>query len=316
MRLAVLALLAAYPAAAHVVSMSTGDATLKGSRLDYELRMPVYEIAQTPNPEHALFANIHFYGGGQEAQLLKHECREEAANLVCSAVYLFAHDVQEFRVRCTFPSITVPNHVHLLRAVRGDRNDSEAFDASFTEADIRFRPATPLEKFMHDAGAGFWRAASALAQILFLIALLLAARSWRDLAMLFGMFAVGQIAAALFGRTITLSLSPRFIEAAAALTIAYFAVEVLLLPNAGGRWIVAGVLGLFHGVYFSMLLTGGEYRPVPYLAGAILAELAILATLWMLAWFVRPRFQIPFQRLSASLLLVIGIGWFLIRLKN
>ena len=145
---------------------------------------------------------------------------------------------------------------------------------------------------------------------------LLAAKSWRDLTILFTMFAAGQIVAALFAGSITLTLSPRFIEAAGALTIAYLAVEVLVLPNAGGRWVVAGVLGLFHGVYFSMLLVGGDYRPGPYLAGAIFAEATILIALRFCERLIRPRFAIPFQRVFAGLLLAVGIAWFLIRLKD
>ena len=62
----------AIPAFAHVVSMSTGDAALNGARLDYELRMPMYEVAHIQNAEPALFGAIHFYGGGDEAQLVSH----------------------------------------------------------------------------------------------------------------------------------------------------------------------------------------------------------------------------------------------------
>ena len=41
--------------------------------------------------------------------------------------------------------------------------------------------------------------------------------------------------------------APRFVEAATALTIAYMAVEILALPQAGKRWLIAGALG-FSGV--------------------------------------------------------------------
>jgi hypothetical protein len=309
-RILAAAALAVLPVAAHVVSMSTGEATLNGSRLDYELRMPLFEVAHISSPEPELFANIHFSGGGDEARLVKHDCREETGNLVCRAMYLFPRDVDEFKVRCTFPSITVPNHVHLLRAVHGAKSDQAAFDGSFTEADLRFRPPTPFEIVVREAGAGFWRAIAGPAQILFLIALLLAARTWRDLGVLFAMFAVGQIAAALLVNPASLGVSPRFIEAAAALTIAYLAVELLVLPNAGGRWIVTGVLGLFHGIYFAMLFAAGDYRPGLFLTGAVLAEASIAAA----AWFGVRRF--PYQRALSSVLLVTGLGWFLLRLRN
>lgn len=171
------------PAAlAHVVSMSTGDAKLNGAQLDVELRMPAYEVAHLQNSEAALFDNLHFFGGGEEARRVRQNCRTEAETLACSATYLFPRDVEEFSVRCTFSSITVPNHVHLLRATHGPLNDQAAFDASFTESTLRFRPPTATEIFVREAGAGFWRAIAGPAQILFLIALLLAARGWRDLA--------------------------------------------------------------------------------------------------------------------------------------
>ncbi len=299
------------PAAlAHVVSMSTSDAKLNGSQLDVELRMPVYEVAHLKQPESALFDNLHFFGAGDEARRVRQTCREESENLVCSATFVFPRDVDEFSVRCTFPSITVPNHVHLLRATHGPLNDQAAFDSSFTEATLRFRPPTATEIFVREAGAGFWRAIAGPAQILFLIALLLAARGWRDLGLLFGTFAAGQLAGALLIHPERLGLAPRFIEAAAALSVAYLAVELVMLPNAGGRWVVTGVLGLFHGMYFSMLLTAGEYQPGLFLSGALSAE-ALLAT----AAFFGVR-RIPFQRALGYALLVVGLGWFILRLRS
>ena len=303
--------LACLPAAAHVVSMSTGEATLTGSRLDYVLRMPLYEVTHVADAQRSLTRGIRFFGGGDEARLLTQSCREEDGNLVCRWMYLFPRDVDQFRVQCTFASITVPNHVHLLRATNGSRGDQAAFDASFTTADLRFRDPGAAETFARHAGAGFWRAIAGPAQVLFLLALLLAAGGWRDLGGVLGMFGAGQIAAAVLMLVRPLTLSPRFIEAAAALTIAYLAVELLLIPNAGGRWIVTGLLGTFHGVYFAMLVSAGGYRPALFLAGAFAAEVLVAAVLWL-----------PVRRLNtglvrtalSSILLAVGLGWFVMRL--
>ncbi len=309
MKIVALGLLA-LPLFAHVVSMSTGEAVLKGSQLDYELRMPSYEVAHVSNAEQTLFDNVRFFGGGDQARLIRHSCRDEAGNYVCNALYLFPRDVDEFTARCTLASVTVPNHVHLLRATFGRLTDQAAFDASFTEAALRFRPPTFGETLAREAGAGFWRAIAGPAQILFLIALLLAARGWRDLGFLFAMFAAGQVAAALLAPRYAPGLAPRFIEAAAALTIAYLAVELLLLPNAGGRWIVVGILGLFHGAYFAMLFVAGNYQPGFFLTGAIAAEAALAAVAWL---GIR---RVPYQRALSTMLLAVGLGWFLLRLKN
>lgn len=303
-------LAAAIPAGAHVVSMSTGDAVLKGSQLEYELRIPVYEVANLADPETSLFANIHFQGAGEEARLLKHSCRVDSGNLVCSGLYLFVRDVEAFHVRCTFPAVTVANHVHLLRAVNGSHTDQAALDLSFNEADLRFRPPTRMEVAARETGAGFWRALAGPAQILFLMALLMAARGWRDLGLLFAMFTAGQVLAALAVQPLGIAFSPRFVEAAAALTIAYLAVELLLLPHAGGRWVVIGILGLFHGVYFSMLMAAGDYSPGFFLTGAVVAEAAVASVLWI---GVK---RVPFHRALSYILLAVGLGWFLLRLKS
>lgn len=318
MRIALL-LAIALPAAAHVVSMSTGEAKLEGSRLDYELRMPVYEAAHLRNPEQQLFGNIHFRSAGGEARLMRHSCREDAGNLVCSGMYLFNRDVEEFEVECTFAAITVPNHVHLLRAIRGGKSEQTAFDASFTTAPVRFRPPTLIETVGRDIAAGFWRAIAGLTQILFLAALVLAGRSRRELIQLTAMFLTGQAVTAAAHLSSRLLVSPRFIEAATALTIAYLAFEILALPSAGQRWLIAGILGLLHGMYFDMLLAAGDYSRWPFLAGAFTAQAAIVALLAAIAWAaarVPAARSILVQRALASLLLLTGVSWFLIRLKS
>jgi hypothetical protein len=312
-------LAAALPALAHVVSMSTGEARLTGARLDYELRMPLYEMAQIQDPESQLFANIHFRGNGGEARLLKRSCRQDTGNLVCTGLYLFDREVDQFDVECTFPSITVPNHVHLLRAIHGEKTDQAAFDASFTTATLRFRPPTAFETAFRDALAGLWRATSGLVQILFLAAIVLAARSRRELAQLTAMFLAGQAVTVATHLSVRLQMAPRFIEAATALAVAYLAVEILLLPAAGQRWLIAGLLGLLHGMYFDLLLAAGGYAAAPFMTGVFCAELAILfvfAAAAALASRFKSASRFQVERALASLLLVAGLSWFLLRLRS
>jgi hypothetical protein len=316
---ALLALTFALPAAAHVVSMSTGHATLRGARLDYEVRMPLYEVAHMEDAERQLFENIHFRGAGGEAKLLDRSCREEAGDLVCTGLFLFERDVDRFDVECTFAAITVPNHVHLLRASNGDRSDQAAFDLSFREAAIGFRPPTGGEIALENATAGFWRALAGLAQLLFLAALVLAGRSPRELVALVSMFAAGQALAVGAGLSSRWPVSPRFLEAASALTIAYLAVELLLLPRAGQRWLVVGVLGTLHGMYFDRLIVAGDYSKLPFLAGVIGAEMVAVAALAATTHLLRAltaRRAPWLEKAMASVLLLTGITWFAVRLKS
>ncbi len=304
----------ASPLTAHMVSMSTGELKVDGKRAHYELRIPMYEVAHVQEPEHTLLDHIRFQSGGVWGTPSNQACKDEQGTYVCNADYQFPAAVEELQVECTYPSVTVPNHVHLLRAYLGDKTDQAVFDVSFTTAEIRFRPPTFWETAFQEIAAGFMRAAGGLAPLLFLASLVLAARSRRELVTLTAAFLIAESLACLIAPRISFPLSPRFIEAAAALTIAYLAFEIILLPNSGMRWLVVGVLGLFHGAYFSIFLAESGYHAATFLAGVAIAELLLLAAfafvlgrLTRLAWMKR---AVP---VAATMLLTVGVVWFFIR---
>ena len=64
---------------------------------------------------------------------------------LCSADYEFGAPVDRVEVECTLASVTVPNHVHLLRAEMGGKRDEAVFELGFTRATLRFRPPTAFE---------------------------------------------------------------------------------------------------------------------------------------------------------------------------
>ena len=314
-----LIVLAASPLCAHVMSMSSGDIIVTGARAHYELRMPIYEIAHIKSPETSLFEHVAFSTSGQPARLLEKSCREDAAqgNYVCSGEYEFPIPVDRLDVECDFHTITVPNHVHLLRAVKDDKSDQAIFDFSSSKAQVRFNPPTPLETALTETGAGFVRAVGGLVQILFLATLALAARSRRELAALAGMFLFGQIAAALIVPRTMWDPAPRFVEAATALTIAYMAVEILALPEAGRRWLIAAALGAFHGLYFALFLRTTGYRPLYVLSGAAISELVLIAFFaFCFSRIARGTAAFRPVQVSAGLLLGLGIFWFFLRMKS
>jgi hypothetical protein len=155
--------------------------------------------------------------------------------------------------------------------------------------------------------------------VLFLLALVFAARGRTEMLSLAAMFAGGQLLACFAAPAFGIWLTPRFLEAAAALTIAYLAVEILVLPAAGSRWAVAGVLGLIHGLYFAMILAAGDWSPVRFVAGVLLGEAVVLGLLWSAVRLVRraiPAERFRWQAAFACALLGVGLGWFLLRLRS
>jgi len=309
-------LFCALPLGAHMVSMSTGDLKVNGATASYELRMPMYEVAHVHQPEHTLLDHVRFESGGALGKASGQSCRQEQDTYVCAAEYQFPAPVETIEAECTLASVTVPNHVHLLRAYRGDKSDQAVFDLSYTKADLRFRPPTAFETAVREITAGFMRAAGGLAPLLFLASLVLAARSRRELVALTGSFLVAETVACAIAPHLGVQLSPRFIEAAAALTIAYLAFEIVLLPQSGMRWLVVAVLGLFHGAYFAAFLNESGYHVATFLSGVIVCELLLIAlfafVLNRLARIALLRRAVP---VAASVLLAVGVAWFLLRLR-
>src|SRR5260370_30393671 len=92
----------------HVMSMSTGEVTVQSSRAHYELRMPVYEIADLKNAEPVLFEHIHFSTAGQSAPLTQRTCHSDMAqgSYICAADYEFPIRVDLLDVAATVYPMT------------------------------------------------------------------------------------------------------------------------------------------------------------------------------------------------------------------
>jgi hypothetical protein len=306
--------LACAPALAHVMSISHGDLTITGTKARYELKMPMYEITHVTRPV-SLLDSIEFSFDSQAARRTSASCQEVPAegNLVCVAEYTLPAE-GDLLIRSRLHEQTVPNHVHMLRAMRDGKRDQAIFDASFNEARMRFRPPSPTEVVVRDALAGARRALGGWVQIAFLAALALASRSWREFAAVLAAFIVGQVLSAIVTPRTGWEPAPTFVEAAMALTLSYMAVEILALPEGRYRWIVAGVLGVFHGWYFALFLSATEASAAPVLAGAIIPEAALSAL------FAVPALRLAgfpwFARIASCLMLLAGLIWFFVRLRG
>ena len=319
LRNAALALFSCSLLHAHAISMSNGEATLRGDRLDFVLTMPMYEAAHTPDPGRALLDHIRFSSRGDTARLVERSCHEDIARAVyiCAAEYAFSRPVDRLDVECTLYQVTVPNHVHLLRAENAGKHDQAVFDYSFTQTSLRFRPPTVFETAVQQGFEGMLRAIAGPVQLLFLAALVLAARGRRELLLLAIAFLAGDIGTALLAGILNWQPPVRFVEAAMALSIAYLSVEILFLPEAGMRWLIAGILGGFHGLSLYLVLAGSGFHPTYVLTGAAIAEITVIAVLGFGLWMLQRRWVITnLVRTGAALLLIFGMTWFVLRLKS
>ena len=180
-------------------------------------------------PRRALLEHVRFSG----ARLLTSKCRAEPAATLTSAARNTNSPLPPDRIdaECTLASITVPNHVHLLRAEMGGKRDQAHVRSLLHARDAALPSAHAAEIAMTEAAAGCHACAR---------------RRGAD-SVPGGAGAGGaqprRTAAA--RRDVPRRAgarrccvvpqrwqpAPRFVEAAAALTVAYLAVEILLLPQ-------------------------------------------------------------------------------------
>lgn len=295
-----LGLFLANGAQAHVVSISTGELQMDGPTAVFELRIPMYEVAPVPHPETTLLAQFRFGDG----HLTHSSCHEEDGTYVCRGEYEFPGlHPDTLHVECTLFRVTVPNHIHILTATQGTNTDQEVFDQRFDAGEVRFHPPSRAEKMAREAVEGAARALENPMGLLFLAGLALAARKRREALLFAAVFLLAEVVARPLGPLLPLALSARTLEAVLALTVAYLAVEILLLPKGGSRWVVVAILGLCHGFSLAGL-------PAAYLIGALPVQVAILAVLAAAALRMPPAWRRP----ASALLLIAALAGFAVRL--
>jgi hypothetical protein len=282
--------------------MSTGELRVDGNRAVYELSMPVYELVHVKDPRSELLGAMKFGDG----KLVSSSCQEQGDNLICTGNYEFPAAFDRIAIECRLPAITVPNHVHLLRAKQGPYFAQAVFDGSFPKSEIRFRPPSEAERIAEAATQGVWRSVAGWVPLLFLAVLALAARSSREAFAMAAALVAGECLSAVVEPLISRPLSPRFLEAAAALTIAYVAIDTALLPKARWRWLIAGALGLFYGFYFARFAAAGELRAVPFFAGLFVAQAALTAAFY----FAARRLPAPLHSAAIWTAFAVAMGWF------
>jgi hypothetical protein len=83
------------------------------------------------------------------------------------------------------------------------------------------------------------------------------------------------------------------------------------------RWLIVAALGAFHGLYFELFLRTTGYRAFYVLAGAVLAEIALIAILALLfSYLGKLLAALKPVPVCASVLLVTGMAWFFLRLRS
>jgi len=304
---------------AHAMSMSNGELEVSGNTVTFELRMPIYEIVHLENPQPALLDAVRFYSHGEEGERVGGSCESQQQDgwYVCHSKFEFPEPVDVLDVECTLAGATVPNHVHVLRARRGEVTEQAVFDFSFTRSTINFVPSTATEVAFSEIWAGLARVMGGPIQILFVLALVLAGRSRKELFWLAVAFILVESISTVVVNAKSWEPPTRFVEAAAALTVAYLAVEILMLPQAGYRWMVAAGMGVFHGFYFGSFLQQSQMDALFVLTGVAVGEgLLLVVFAVLLSQLKRVAAALKPVQVGSGLLFLIGMAWFILRMRS
>jgi hypothetical protein len=256
--------------------------------------MPSYEVENLANPETRLLDEIRFGG----AKRTSSNCKADGRWLICHAEYEFAGDVKDhLEVECTLYRVTVPNHVHILYATQAENSDQKVFDQNTSMADLRFHPPSLWELMSYDAISG--ATLKSVSSILFLIALALSSRSLKEEGLLILVLLIAEWAARPIAPFIPIAISAEFVEAVKALTVAYLAAELILVPDGRGRWVVVLLFGLIHGLPFAAV------RPLQ-----VTAAMAMQGVGFAGAAYLFDRAPQSWRKTCAGLVFILAVAWF------
>lgn len=302
---------------AHSMSMSNGELRLEGQQAVLSIQIPDYEVQQVENRETVLLDAFTLLVEGVALERTEGSCAANApqASYDCISRFALPEGASVVEVECDLPGAVVPNHVHVLRAVSSAGAEQQVFDYALRRHSFRFQAMGAGERLFTEMRSGAVRVLLGPAQLLFLFALVLAARNRRELLRMTAAFLAVLAATAVATLALGWQPPPGFVDSAAALTIAYIAVETLALPEARGRWLVAGGLGAFHGLYFGVFLQQAPMWPAAVLSGVFIACLFVLVLIFGTVERLPKDFRESlFRKIGACSLCIIGIGWFIVRL--
>ena len=332
------------PAAAHELSRSTSRLTVSGRTVHVVLTIGATDLHQGPAVDSdgdgvasvdevdgaipPVFAAIkqHFqvYGDGAAPASIRLDRYEvsEGETLRMELQYTFAAPPAVVTVVSTLHALTQPDHRHLLHAVVGDGSHEAVLDAGRTRTTIDDVGVPLLQTARRFVSLGIEHIVTGYDHLAFVIGLLIGASSLLAVVKIVTAFTVAHSVTLGLATFELVSLPSALIESLIALSIAWVAVENLLLDRLAGRWRIAFVFGLVHGFGFSNVLRDLELPPrtlalslFTFNAGVEIGQVLFVVLAFPLVWLaMRSGRQAQLALVGSSVVLVLGVYWFVQRL--
>jgi hydrogenase/urease accessory protein HupE len=182
----------------------------------------------------------------------------------------------------------------------------------------------PMATLAHFIGEGILHIFSGYDHIAFIVTLILAVTSWRQLALIVTSFTAAHSITLALATLGLVTLPGRLVEPLIALSVLIVAVDTIARPHAKARMAMAFGFGLVHGLGLANVLrdlglSGRELLPalLGFNVGVEIGQLAIVAPMFVLVLRLRKR-EAVFARWRSILCAGVAVAaaiWFLLRIR-
>ncbi|MCW5836746.1 MAG: HupE/UreJ family protein [Labilithrix sp.] len=354
------ALVRSAPAAAHTIGLSTGEYTAAGASLVVKLAFARGEVASlapivdanrdghiTPAEiasargvlKDKVLGRIAVSAGGARCTpALTDAALTEEDGLLLAGRWDCARAGEAFEVELTLLDDLARGHRHVARAVSsGATRDEVLYGAErklTIPAAVGEAPAAEAASSSEgERGAGAWsffkmgieHILTGYDHLVFILGLVLARARLRSLFTIVTAFTLAHSITLALAVLNVWSPSPRIVEPAIALSIAYVGVENFFVRDASKRWRITFPFGLVHGFGFAGALqeialprSAVPTALVSFNVGVEVGQVAALAVLLPLVLFLRDKswFEPRGARLLSGAVALAGGVWFIARVVS
>lgn len=332
-------LLASRAVDAHQQGVSYSDIELADGLLRYDLALSTHDVGADDDGDGVLTDDEVLNNYSRLRRLLERAVTVEAGGTACPlSLQDYALEPNEtivFRLRGACREAT-PMHVVvrllMLTSVDGYNLAKIRVGRAYEEhiftrerGEVMVGGAAPVgglaATFRRFFVLGVEHIATGYDHVLFLIALLLVGGGFRSLLAIVTAFTVAHSVTLSLAVLDVVQLPARLVESVIALSIAWVALENLLIDESRGRWRVAFGFGLMHGFGFASILRGMEL-PREGLVASLLAfnlgveagQLAIVLAAYPLMTLIqRSAYRRFIVAGMSGVILVVALLWFVER---
>ena len=186
------------------------------------------------------------------------------------------------------------------------------------------RDVRPMATLLHFVREGILHIFTGYDHVAFIVTLILAVKSWRELALIVTSFTAAHSVTLALATLGLVTLPARYVEPLIALSVLIVAVDTIARPLAKARMAMAFGFGLVHGLGLSNVLrdlglSGRELVPalLGFNVGVEIGQLAIVGPMFFLVLRLR-RSETAFARSRTILCAAVAVAaaiWFVVRIR-